>query len=145
MKRRTDALTGAALALIGLVTLIWIIPAQIEEAPEASISPSFVANLSMGALVGLSLLLMIKALLTGRSERGPVITGRALKWLAFVVLSLIVSGLLVQYFGFLYGGIPLVAGYMLYMGERRVKYLLPVVLGTTGFCFAVLKYLLKVV
>lgn len=146
MKRRTDALTGLILSSMGIVMLVWVIPAQIPRSSDlTAMPPAFMANLTMGLIVALSLALTIKALVQGKPEAGPVITNSSLKWLAFVVASLIGAGFLIHYLGFLWGGILLIAGYMVFMGQRRAMVLLPVAGGTAAFCYCVLKYVLNAI
>jgi hypothetical protein len=144
MKRKTDALTSGILALFALTMLAVVIPAQIPYASDpSSLPPAFMANLVMGIVLGLSLLLMVRALLFGKPEAGPVVTASGLRWLAFTVVSLAVSGLLIHALGFLWGGILVVGGFMLCMGLRRPAIVLPVAAGTAGLCYGVLKYILK--
>jgi len=146
MKRRTDAFTGLFLSAVGLVMLVWVIPAQIPNSSDpTAIPPSFMANLTIGLIVALSLVLIAKALLQGKPESGPVITRSSLKWFAFVLVSLVGSGFLIHYLGFMWGGALLIAGYILFMGERRPTIVLAVAGGTAGFCYCVLKYVLKVI
>jgi hypothetical protein len=144
MKRKTDALTGLVLALFALTMLAVVIPAQIPASSDpSSLPPAFMANLVMGIMLGLSLLLMIRALMAGKPEAGPVVTAAGLRWLAFTVVSLAVSGLLIHAFGFFWGGFLVVGGFMLCMGLRRPAVVLPVAAGTAGLCYGVLKYVLK--
>lgn len=144
MKRKTDALTGAVLAVFALVVMVWVIPSQIRGSSEySSIPPSFVANLTMALVGGLSLLLIARALFSGKPEAGPVVTKSALCWLAFVVISLGVSGVIIQYLGFLAGGVLVVAGYMVCMGERRPLVILSTACSAAGLCYFFLTYALN--
>lgn len=145
MKRKTDVITGLALALFALAMLGWVIPAQIPASSDpTSLPPAFMANLTMGIILGLAILLMIRALVMGKPETGPVVTASGIRWLAFAVVSLVVSGALIQILGFLWGGILVISGYMLCMGQRRPVVILPIAVGTTGLSFGVLKFILKV-
>lgn len=145
MKRKTDILTGLVLAVFSLVMLVVVIPAQIpKSADPTSLPPAFMANLTMGIILGLSLLLILKAVLWGTREGGSVIMRRGLNWFAFVVISLVGSGLLIRYLGFLWGGIMVIGGYMACMGQRRLTVLLPVSIGAAGVCYGVLKFVFKV-
>jgi glycerol uptake facilitator-like aquaporin len=144
MKRKTDALTGAALAAFALVMMVWVIPSQIQGSSEySSIPPSFVANFTMALVGGLSLLLMGKALFFGKPEAGPVVTKSALRWLAFVVISLVVSGVIIQYLGFLAGGVLVVACYMVCMGEKRPLVILATACAAAGLCYFFMTYALN--
>ena len=145
MKRKTDALTGVVLSVLALTMMVWVIPAQIPKSSDpTSMPPSFMANLTMGMILVLSLLLIVKAILQGTPEAGPVITKSGIGWLAFVVGSLVVSGFLIHYLGFLWGGMVVIAGYMACMGERRPTLMLPIAVGAAGTCYGVLKFVLKV-
>jgi hypothetical protein len=144
MKRKTDALTGLVLAAFALAMLAVVIPRQIPASSDpTSLPPAFMANLTMGIVLGLSLLLMIRALLGGKPETGPVVTAAGLRWLAFVVVSLAGSGVLIHALGFLWGGVLVIGGFMLCMGLRRPAVVLPVAAGTAGLCYGILKYVLK--
>lgn len=144
MKRKTDALTGLVLALFALAMLTVVIPAQIPaSADPSSLPPAFMANLVMGCVLGLSLLLAARAFFFGQPEDGPVFTAAGLRFLAFTLISLAASGVLIQALGFLGGGILVVGGFMRCMGLRRPAVVLPVAVGTAGLCYGVLKYLLK--
>ncbi len=146
MKRKTDVITGLVVAVFALVMLVGVIPAQIpKSADPTSLPPAFMANLTMGIILGLSLLLILKALLQATSETAPVVTRSGLNWFAFVVISLVGSGFLIRYLGFLWGGILVIGGYMACMGQRRPAVLLPVAIAAAGICYGILRFILKVI
>lgn len=132
------------MALFALAMLVWVIPAQIRgSSDESAIPPAFMANFTMALVGGLSLLLIARALFSGKPEAGPVVTQSALRWFAFVVVSLAVSGLVIQYLGFLAGGIPVIAGYMVAMGERRPLVILATACSAAGLCYFFMTYALN--
>lgn len=144
MKRKTDALTGAALALFALAMLVWVIPSQIRaSSDESAMPPAFMANFTMVLVGGLSLLLTARAFISGKPEAGPVVTQSASRWFAFVVVSLAVSGVTIQYLGFLAGGVPVIAGYMLCMGERRPLVIVTTACAAAGLCYLFMTYALN--
>ena len=146
MNRKADALTGAVLTLFALAMVVWVIPDQIQGSSEySSIPPSFVANLTMALVGGLSLLLVARAFISGKPEpeAGPVVTKAALRWFAFVLVSLAVSGVIIQYLGFLAGGVPVIAGYMLCMGERRPLVIVTTACAAAGLCYLFMTYALN--
>jgi hypothetical protein len=144
MKRKTDALTGLVLAVFALAMLVVVIPAQIPGSSDpSSLPPAFMANLTMGVVLGLSLLLTLRALWKGKPEPGPVVTASGLRWLAFTAGSLALSGVLIHFLGFWWGGMLVVGGFMRCMGLRRPAVILPVAAGTAGLCYGVLKFVLK--
>jgi hypothetical protein len=144
MQRKTDVLTGLALTAFSLMMLLVVIPKQIPGSSDpSSLQPAFMANLTMGVVLGLSILLMIRALLFGKPEAGPVITASGLRWLAFVAVSLAASGAMIHILGFLWGGILVIGSLMLCMRVRRPAVILPVAIGTAGLCYSILKFILK--
>lgn len=59
--KRADLISGIVLAVFGLMMLAFVIPLQIEQAPPGYVSPRLVPNLAMIFIVGLSVLLIVKA------------------------------------------------------------------------------------
>jgi hypothetical protein len=61
------------------------------------------------------------------------------KSFGFVCLSLAISGALIQYAGFFFGGIIIISGYMVKMGERRLLTVLSIAGGAAGICYLAIR------
>lgn len=135
--RRTDAITGAVLTIIGLVTIVFVIPAEIESGDEFGLPASFLPNLFMAALTALAALLTLSGLLgkRGADEAAPM---SAVAWRHLVLIAgLLAATLLVMVVaGFLIGGACAIAAFMAYQGERRLW-----LIGLTAIVAAGLIYL----
>ncbi|MCC6008825.1 MAG: tripartite tricarboxylate transporter TctB family protein [Rhodobacteraceae bacterium] len=120
--RQADLVSGVILGLFGLVMLLVVIPAQIEQAPRGFVSPRLVPNMMMIAVTGLSLLLVLKAL-RGAGYRGGDDAGLFPRHEIMVSLRLVlVFALAIALFVWtvpLAAGIALIVGALLALGERR--------------------------
>jgi len=102
--------------LFGLLCAVWIVPAQSEPAGDFRLAPAFVPEAAAFVVAGLGAVLLLAP---GRPRTAPDVRGAdlavAAKLLAVVGLPLLVMELA----GYIAGGIILVAGLMVWMGERR--------------------------
>ncbi|WP_121066313.1 tripartite tricarboxylate transporter TctB family protein [Chachezhania antarctica] len=135
--RRANVLSGAALAVFGLLMLIFVIPAQIDQGPPGMMSPRLVPSLMMGLTTVLAVLLCATNLRSVEDDDGPISRAELLALGKFGVLFA------VAYAGYaligpLAAGVVILLGGLLMLGERRPLYLvlLPVVvLGGTYLLF----------
>lgn len=120
--RRANVVSGVALALFGLVMLLFVIPAQIDPGPEGIVSPRLVPSMMMILVTALAVLLVVtsrRGTGGGAAEGAPIISRSELAALlelgaVFALalgLHLLVSPLA--------GGAALVVGALLALGERR--------------------------
>jgi len=135
--RRANVLSGAALTVFGLLMLIFVIPAQIEQGPPGMMSPRLVPNLMMGLITVLAVLLCATNLRSGEEGDWPISRAEVL------ALGKVGALFAVAYAGYaligpLAAGIVILLGGLLMLGERRPLYLLlipVVVLGGTYLLF----------
>ncbi len=121
--RRANVVSGVVLAMVGLVMLVAVIPAQIEAGPADMVSPRLVPNLTMILVVALSVVLVVGNLRAtdGEASEGavPVISrseaAAMLKIGAIFAVALALHLLLSP----LAGAAALVVGSLLALGERR--------------------------
>lgn len=140
MKLHNDVFIGTVISFLALIVLIWVIPAQIPKTlDETAMPPALMANLSMSIVLFLSILLIISGVRRRQDPVESLLTGKNLRWLTFVGVSLGISGLLIHYLGILFGGIIIVSGYMIKMGERRPSTVLYIAGGTAGICYLALR------
>jgi len=128
---RSDVVSGAVLGLVALVTLLVVIPAQIEPAPPGFVSPRLVPQLMMIAVAGLSVLMVINGLRGGAGERaGPVISRGELLALGKIGAVFAVALALYLWGSPLGAGVALILGALVALGERRplILVLMPVLL-----------------
>lgn len=128
--KRADLVSGALLAAFGLVMLIFVVPAQIEAAPDGYVSPRLVPNIALILIVGLSLLLVIKSLrptkdggtgLNGVFSRGEMVALIKIAAVFAISLTAFILG------SALLAGILLILGTLVILGERRpaILFLMP--------------------
>lgn len=120
--RQADLVSGVILCMLGLGMLVFVIPSQIAPAPAGFVSPRLVPNMMMITVVGLSLLLVLKAL-RGTSY-GPHATRKLfsrqdLLMVAALALVFALSIALFLWVSPLAAVIGLVVGALLALGERR--------------------------
>ncbi|SER09561.1 tripartite tricarboxylate transporter TctB family protein [Thalassovita taeanensis] len=119
---RADLISGVVLAVFGLMMLAFVIPMQIEQAPEGYVSPRLVPNLAMIVVVGLSALLIVKTLRqTQKPTSLPEIVFSRSEMMALLKISTVFAVALVLFWlGTPLGaGVVLVAGTLIFLGERR--------------------------
>ena len=117
--QRSNIISGLVLALFAGLMLAVVIPAQIEPGPSGMMSPRLVPNLMMGAILILSLLLILTNLRGAATQDAPPVTRAELAALARLGGLFAVSVLLFRLMP-LAGGVALVAGGLWLLGERRL-------------------------
>lgn len=123
--RRADLVAGLVLALLGLAMIVVVIPAETAAGVWYGLSPYFYPTLIMAGVVVASLLLVAQAW-----RRKAVHEGRRLdldRWragMAALAALIVLAGILaIDHLGLWVGGPALIAGVMLFMGERRPLHL----------------------
>jgi hypothetical protein len=110
----------------GLITLFVLIPAQTSDGGDATISPALLPQLCAIAITGLAVLLTLQA--AGKIKRGKAAgqTVPAAEWAssAAVIIAVGVGVLLFKYVNPAVAAGLLILGLMLYMGERRIYFLI---------------------
>ncbi|SMO95619.1 Tripartite tricarboxylate transporter TctB family protein [Thalassovita litoralis] len=120
--KKADFVSGLILGVFGLTMLIFVIPAQIETAPEGYISPRLVPNLTMILITGLSALLMLRSL---RGIGYTPMDDSSVFFRSEMMALLKISGVFavsVALFAWsmpLLAGIALIVGTLIALGERR--------------------------
>ena len=117
--RRANAISGIVLIVVSIMTLLVIIPWQIEDGPAGMMSPRLVPQLTMGAVLVLSILLVVSNLGPAGPEDVSPFSRDELRALALISAVFAVSIALYFAVGPLAFGIVLVAGTLLVLGERR--------------------------
>lgn len=129
--RIANLLSGAVLIVFGMVMLLWVIPAQIEEGPDGMMSPRLLPRMMIWLILGLSALLIASnwRINSNALEITPISQPELL---ALVKLGAVfaVALTLFLYSGPLLAGIALITGAQVVLGERRplVIALIPFVL-----------------
>ena len=117
--RRANVISGMVLAIFAILTLLVLIPWQIEEGPRGMMSPRLVPQLVMGAVLVLSAILVLTNL--GARATGEVSPFSREELRAFGLIGVVFALALGSYFlaGALAFGLVLVGGALLALGERR--------------------------
>ena len=128
--KRANAITGVVLAIIAILSLVVIIPWQIETGPRGMMSPRLVPQIMMGCILLLSVVLVVTNLGPDAPGAPPPFSRQELIALALiggVFAAAILLYLLVEPLAF---GVALVAGSLVSLGERRphVVIAMPVIL-----------------
>ena len=118
--RRADLISGIVLAVIGLVTIFFVIPWQIAPGPAGYMSPRLVPTLMMALITSLSLLMVIRNLKPKGDERSEPVFTRDDGLAVLRIGGLFAVALaLYAWVSPLAAGIALVGGGLLVLGERR--------------------------
>ena len=121
--RRANIVSGLILAVFGLVTLVWIIPWQIEQGPPDIMSPRLLPQMMMGLITGLSVLLVLENWRAARrgdtpATAAPVTRAEFLALLKFAGIFAVALALY-HWVAPLAAGAALVLCTLLVLGERR--------------------------
>jgi hypothetical protein len=119
MMRRADLLSGIVLVVVGLVTIVLIIPWQIAPGPQGYMSPRLLPTMMMGLIVALSLGLVVRNLRPASAKDEPIFIPA--DGLAIVRIGGVFAMALTLYSWVspLAAGLALVAGALVVLGERR--------------------------
>lgn len=121
--RRANLYSGIVLAVVAIVMLLAVIPWQIEEGPNGMMSPRLVPYLMMGAMLGLSVLLIVTNL-SGRDaavmqdDTNPF-SQEEMKGLAKIAGVFALAIALFLWVSPLAAGAGLIIGSLVVLGERR--------------------------
>jgi tripartite tricarboxylate transporter TctB family protein len=120
LMKLSDVAAGAVLCVLGLYTLFVVLPAQTSATGGIGLAPRDLPALATIVVIGLSALLVVRALFAGLRESGSLWpTGWHETSTMLVGFGLTLAGVVAfQYVGFIVGGSLLVVSVMLFMGER---------------------------
>lgn len=119
---KADLAGGVALALVGILLIFVVIPLDTEEGMYFGLPPTFFPILLSVGLTGIATALAAKAWLRlragGNLQPMPI---RLVNLVMFGISAILVIAavLAIDYFGMLIGGPLLIAGFMLFLGERN--------------------------
>ncbi|MBT6277985.1 MAG: hypothetical protein HOI95_28100 [Chromatiales bacterium] len=123
---KSDLIVGVILMLFGISLLTFIIPDQTSEGGDATISPALLPQICAIGITGLAILLSLRA--AGALRRGQA-AGQTIPtaecWSAVTVIIAVTGA--VALFTYVHPALAaglLVLGLMLYMGERRIGFLI---------------------
>lgn len=141
--RTANVISGAVLAVFGLLMIFVVIPIQIEEGPPGMVSPRLVPQVMLWSITGLSLLLIVTNLRSDEDE-GPAPISRS-EILALLKFAVAFAVALALFFlaGPLWAGIALVAGTLLLLGERRPLVVAAMTAGLMGATWVLFYQILR--
>lgn len=119
--RRADIIAGFILLALGLLMLFVIIPAEADGDTWSGVSPLFFPTLIAACFCLACVGMLVQAIFRPGSYVGmeaPVKLGR-LGFFALACIIVLGAVFAIHAFGFLWGGPLLIAGLILFMGERR--------------------------
>jgi len=134
---RNELISGVAMLLFGILMLVVIIPTEIVEGGDYTISPALLPKICAIGITALAALNIVKAVRRMQAGETSVDAGRPMPWgPALAALATVVAGILI--FRYLHPApavLLMVAALMAYMGERRWLLLigLPIGLLITGY------------
>ncbi|MGV0820849.1 tripartite tricarboxylate transporter TctB family protein [Martelella sp. AMO21009] len=134
--RRANIISGVVLVLLGLLTLVVIIPNAIGHGPQGMMSPRLVPSMMMVVVVALSVLLVMSNLRAKPAQRDAEPPILASELLALIKIGAVFLGAIALFVWVspLAGGAFLLVASLLVLGERRPL----VIIGmTVGLLFAV--------
>ncbi|MEJ8573554.1 tripartite tricarboxylate transporter TctB family protein [Microbaculum marinum] len=120
--RRANVVSGVVLALFGLLMLLVVIPAQIEQGPEGVVSPRLVPNMMMFLVTVLSVVLVLTNYRPPQDQEPEEPIPVSLPELAALVKIAAVFAVSVGLYLLvspLAAGAALVVGSLVVLGERR--------------------------
>jgi putative tricarboxylic transport membrane protein len=117
--KRANAITGVVLAIVAILSLVVIIPWQIETGPQGMMSPRLVPQIMMGCVLLLSVLLFVTNLGPDETGAPQPFSQSELRALALIGGIFALSIVLYYLIGPLAFGVTLVAGSLIGLGERR--------------------------
>ncbi len=140
---KANLISGLTLLVFGLALAVLIIPMQIEESTDATISPRLLPQICAFALIFLSALLVVD---TVRRQPSPIQfspISLAELWAMIAIGAVFVVGIILfLYTGPLWSSAMLVVVPMLLMGERRPVFLVAIpvclILAAYGLIYQVL-------
>jgi hypothetical protein len=112
--RRADLITAGLLVLLGLVTILVMIPTYVTgSARSGDLSPAFMPYVAAGLGTGAMALLFVVRLARGRTDDEPApLPGQSWRFICAAAFVLGVTVVLMDRFGYLVGAAVIVAGFM---------------------------------
>lgn len=122
--KKANMISGIVLLLSSLALLIFIIPSQIEEVTDATVSPRFMPYVCTSIILILAVILTVKNLPSRKEKPNPddeisPISKAESKAMLAVSGVLVLSVVLFELFGGLISAAILIVLMMWLMGERR--------------------------
>jgi hypothetical protein len=116
----TDLVCGIALLVLSLAMIFVVIPAETEEGVWHGLSPYFYPRVTMAGIAVASALLALQAWRRRDPDEPEFpLSPRQLAMFALMSAIVLAGALAIERFGIWIGGPALIAGLMLFMGERR--------------------------
>ena len=118
---KSDFISAIVLMVFGLLMLGAVIPSQTSDGGDASISPALLPQICAAAITGLAAILAVRAwrkLSRGEAAGQAVATS---EWLACLVVVVTVSLAVILFLWVnpAFAAAVVIAGLMVFMGERR--------------------------
>ena len=132
----------ALLALFGPVLLVWIIPANTEDAGYG-LSPALLPNVLATLILLFSLVLLWQTWRSCNIEESTILPRHLIRLAAFSVI-LFGSFPLMEFIGFLPGAAVTLLLLQLMCGQRSIPWLLGVSLGLSTAVWAAMVYVMQV-
>ena len=118
--RLTDLFGGIALLAFSLAMIFVVIPAETEEGAWHGLSPYFYPIVMMAGIAAASAILALQAWRRRDPEEPEFpLSLRQLAMFGLAAAIILAGVLAIHFFGAWIGGPALIAGLMLFMGERR--------------------------
>lgn len=125
--RRADFLSGTLLALLGLVMVVWVIPAETFSGDEGEIAPAFVPSVTMiviGVLGALLVLARLPVLMRYLGGLAGTLDAQPFDRVSLKVIFITGAGLFAALavfagFGYIAMGIATVIAFSLYLGRTN--------------------------
>ena len=126
IERNLNLWAGLLIFIGGLLGLFYLIPSHIGGGFGFGLSPRFFPYLCMGIITVLGALLFITRLRNPNMEDRPIDLNRRILRRLLLFIGLMALGLLIMsQVSYVVGGMVLIAGFMLAMGERRLSWIVP--------------------
>lgn len=132
----------AVLALFGFVLLVWIIPANTEDAGYG-LSPALLPNVLATLILLLSLILLWQTWRSCNIEAPTILPRHMLRLAAFSVI-LFGAFPLMECIGFFPGAVVTLLLLQLMCGQKSIPWLVGVSLGLSGVVWAAMVYVMQV-
>lgn len=142
--KKADLIVGSLLAITGLLFLFYFIPNQTTEAEEYGLSPSFFPTVLMIIITVMAVLLL--AMRLWRHEDSEIqkapLDKQNLFFIHGVCGFLFFSLAVMNYIGYIAGGIVVVSGAMFYLGAKSpIKIMLISITGPVVFYYSIRHFL----
>ena len=120
---RTDFWSGLVVAIFGLVTIFWVIPNYAGSNPFAQMPPELVPSIGAWIMVICGVLIALKGFVQmireGLAPFRATVSWAAIGWAAWPFAYVAVAIWFMTFIKLTWFGIPLIAGMLILLGERR--------------------------